>query len=62
MKESLKKFTFLCWCYNILVDNIKLRSKIKIGNRETTNVVCQIVLTHLTVKFTDVSFFGYICI
>ena len=36
---------------------IKLRSKIKIGNGETTNVVCQLVLTHLTVKSTDVSFY-----
>ena len=41
---------------------IELRSKIKIGNGETTNVVCQLVLTHLTVKFTDVSFFGYFCL
>ena len=34
-----------------------------IGNGETTNVVCQLVMTHLTVKFTDVSvFIGYFCL
>ena len=47
----------------LALTNTLFHSKIKIGNGETTNMVCQLICeTHLTVKLQMCFFIGYFCL